>query len=243
MTSNVAFMPATRHSSPRRALLRRTSVAALCAAAGLTLSACGDSAPKVVPKRPITQAEAEKIATMRVKIFKAGGVHFHTTLQSVDTPLLIDGDVDYKQGLGFAEASTAAESITMLWSAKGLQVWSDKVGAVTTPAKIPTGDAKGRALTPTGSSTDAVLSTMLKLAQPKNDSVTEIQTNGALWLRTDKVGETPVDVFKGPAAAGVAAPVYWLDADGNLLRLEIGFSSDVLTSIDVSTAAFKKLPS
>lgn len=236
MTSNVLTM-----SVSSRARRGRNAVVALFVVSGLVLVGCSNS-PKVEPKRPVTQAEAEKLATMRVKIYNAGGVHFHTSLQSLGDALLVDGDVDYKDGLGFAEASTAAESLSLLWSAKGIKTWVDAKGATTTPPKLPTGQAKGRALTPTGSSIDALLSTMLRLAQPKNDSVTEIQTNGALWLRTDAVGKTKVDVFKGPSVAGSAAPIYWLDSEGNLLRFEIGFASDVLTSIELSTALYKPIP-
>jgi hypothetical protein len=181
--------------------------------------------------RPVTAAEADRLAVMRFLIHRSTGVHFRTEVASAGGPLTIVGDVDYLGRVGEARVSGAGSSFTLQWTRETLLAWPDEA-RTTAPTARP--------LAPTSSAVDAVLALLLELGQDRPDNAQLIRENGATWLRAEMLGSTQVDVIQGPAAPASGAtsggPVtYWIDAAGNLLRLDArlgGSSNPTVISIE-----------
>lgn len=193
-------------------------LAGLVVAGGLLVRDEGRTLPdaKTSKPRPVTAAEADRLAVMRFRLQRAGGVHFRTEVSSARGSLSLVGDVDYSSGIGKAQISGAGSSFTLQWNGATLLAWAGDEGA---------SDPAVRPLEPTQSASDAVLALLLELGQDRPDNAQLIRENGARWLRAETVGGTGVDVLQGPAPPGAAAgpggPVtYWVNEGGDVLRIE-----------------------
>lgn len=239
----------------RRGIVALAAVAVLTAAgagsvAWLTArSPAGDTGRVAAGPRPVTAAQADRLAVMRLNNHRSTGVHFTTRVSSARGPLRIEGDVDYRAGAGYATIAGAGSSFTLQWSGRTLLAWPAAAGATTAPPTLPRGAPARRALAPARSLVDAVLAVVLELGRDRPDNAQIIRRSGATWLRRATVGPTPVDVIESPDAAGAPATgsggalTYWIDARGRLLRLEARFGAGPsVTRIDLVAATFRAFP-
>jgi hypothetical protein len=238
----------------RRRWIVGAAVAVVVAGAGIVAvvlaSGGSDSAPRraAAPSRPVTAQEADRLAITRFQNYRATGAHFRTRVSSPEGALALEGDVDFRDELGYARISGAGGAFMLQWSDATLLAWTAKATASTSPGKLPAGKPVGRPLSPTKSAVDAVLAVVLGLGRDRPDNAQLIRRNGARWLRSATLAGTKVDVLQGPAAAGQApgsgaAVRYWVDAAGHLLRLDafLGGGSSA-TRIDLDAKAFTRFP-
>jgi hypothetical protein len=218
--------------------------------------------------RPLTTDEANRLAVMRFRVYQATGLHFSVTgLSSSQGSLSVNGDVDYQAQLGYAEVSGAGSTATAQWDPSQVVLWLGTGDGTTAPVAPPADPATPRPIDPTSSAFDALMLVMIQLGQDRPDNAQLLQQNGARWLRSDTVNGTKVDVFDGPrstsgdgssgaassgppagsASAGSSAPAsgastiqYWVDAQGNPLRLTVDFPTGPV-NVDLSASTFRPI--
>jgi hypothetical protein len=236
--------------APRKPWIIGGAIALAVVAAGIVamlvlLSGSHPGPAHVAPAaRPVTEAEADRLAVTRFQNYRAKGVGFRTQVATSGGPLAIIGDVDFREGLGYAQVSGAGSAFTLQWSDRTLLAWPSAAGVLAPPARLPVRKPVGRPLAPAKSSVDAVLAVLLGLGADRPDNAQLIRRNGARWLRSATIGDTKVDVLQGPSATGStaasgAAVRYWVDATGHLLRVDafLGGGSSA-TTIDLDTSSY-----
>ena len=110
-------------------------------------------------------------------------------------------------------------------------------------------DWQVRELQERGSELDGALRLLVNLGADRPENAQLLLQSSARWLRSDKIGETTVDVLEGPKQRGKesddARLRYWVDADGKLRRLEAKLGNQeelaVFTFTD-STQPVKVIP-
>ncbi len=251
MSRAPATPPGTTAGTRRRAIVAGLLAAVLLGAGAtvVVLLTGGSRPPAARPAsgpRPVTAAEADRLAVMRFTNFRGTGVRFRTQLNTARGVLTFNGDVDYRRKLGYAEVSGVGSSFTIEWDAATLLAWPSRVEVPTPPQKLPAGRPAARPLAPTRSDIDAVLAVLLGLGQDRPDNAQLIRQNGARWLRGDTIGTVGVDVIQGPAAGGGAAGsgsavTYWVDPTGHLLRVDASLGGgSAPTRIDLDPAGFAR---
>lgn len=182
------------------------------------LSACGRPEP-----HPLTAEEAERLALVRYLNHEAGLTAVRATIPSGAGTLVLDGRVDFVDHLGHAVLTTEGREDD---ASAGILQWNPRLVAfrqgrgqhATDP--LPPDGWRLRTIESTGSELDVVLLLLLNIANDRPDNPQLLRQSTARWLRTDSVGDVPVDVFTGPAEAGRTARLaYWVDQEGKLRRL------------------------
>lgn len=233
--------------------------AGLCAIAlALVLAVAGCTAePRADGARPVTTEEAQLLATARFRNFDAGARRITTSLTDAGTELGLTGWVDYRAEVGFAVlAADGKTSHLLLWDATTVaakptddsEAGQIFAGPVRTPASAA--DFAAAPLSDTGA-LHPLLAILIALGNDRPDNPLLLQQGGALWVREDTVGDTPVTVFAGPIDANQAtepsesdstdgsrsAPVdpeasstrYWLDSEGVILRFDVRLGVEWVT--------------
>ncbi len=206
--------PRTRRT---RAVPVRSGVAVLAGAA--LLAGCG--APGA---RAVSEAEAQRLAVMRLadRTDQVAGVR--AQVRAGDGMLRVRGWVDWRRSLVYLRYSGVAEGLVQatprLMAVRAVPLSGDE------PPLPPPLDGwevhrvAGRPLGPIGTVTGMLLS----LGADGPDNPVLLRDQGAAWLGHEDLHGTPVDVFRGPAAAGSERTTgtirYAIDARARLHRLE-----------------------
>lgn len=194
-------------------------------------------------ERPVTGAEAERLAVVRYQNFTRGVVPARVALRIDDQDLVLDADVDMRRGRGYgtfvatARPGSGAQSSDVQGSA-GLIQWT--AGAV---ALLPNGSGVAerpppkagwqvRPLAPESSRLDTALATVLALASDRPENPLLLQQGGAAYLSRQQLRGREVDVFRGPeVAAGngttnASRLTYLIDDSGALQRVNVALPGE-----------------
>ncbi|MEU4248219.1 hypothetical protein AB0F15_12465 [Amycolatopsis sp. NPDC026612] len=178
--------------------------------------------------RPLSTAEAERLALVRFANYRFRTENFTATVPTGAGRIALHGRVDFVERLGYAEMSTDgrhddASGGLLQWTPSAVAFRGGPGQAATDPP--PPDRWQYRPLQP-GPELDTALRLLLGLGTDRPDNVQLLRQSSARWVRTDTIGTTPVDVMDGPQpahatdAAKAARVRYWLDTAGLLLRVE-----------------------
>ncbi|WP_410615891.1 hypothetical protein [Amycolatopsis sp. lyj-109] len=190
----------------------------------LLVTACGAEAQP----RPLSAAEAERLALARFVNYRFRAENFTATVPTGGGVIALRGRVDFVQGLGYAEMSTEgradeASAGLLQWTPAAVAFRGGPGQAATDPP--PPDRWQYRPLQP-GPELDTALRLVLGLGADRPDNVQLLRQSSARWVRADTVGTVAVDVIDGPQPAHAPNAVktarvqYWLDAEGLLRRVE-----------------------
>ncbi|WP_334150201.1 hypothetical protein [Microbacterium sp.] len=186
------------------------------------------SVPTTGP-RPLTTAEAERLAVARFLNVEGRGVRFTTSFDASEGAVELRGVLDFGDDVGTANASIDGAPEVIQWDADTVLRWQDAGGGASPPTSLPEGQAVSRRLDPSTSVLDLMLCLLSSLGADQPADAAVLQQSGARWLRTDEVDGTAVDVVAGPRSGGRAGDAgrtrYWIDAGGRLLRFEADLAS------------------
>lgn len=185
-------------------------LAATTAALALVV-ACGAEGP-----RGLSAEQAELLAGARFANYDKGRARFEAQVPLPDGSTgTLAGDVDWRRHVGRAVLSGRTE---VVWGPEKIQVRPLSAAA---PPVVRRAD-------PEASPLDRALLMILQLGATRPENPQLLIQNQATWIRSDRVAEVPVQVFRGPAtrdtAPGHQRTYYWLDADGLLRRFEARLS-------------------
>ncbi|SCG63971.1 hypothetical protein [Micromonospora inositola] len=232
--------------SRRRSLLLALGVAATASAAALVagLLSWTPSEP-ADPARPLTAAEAERLAAMRVTAYRdvRSGVHVTVGAGAARTELV--GWVDWARPLVYLDVggpAAGAERGLVQATPTALVARPDPSAAATPapPPLVPPTDRWQLREPPPGRGLTAVLDLLLALSADRPDPVAA----EARWLGRESTAGTPVDLLEAPLAAGptavapaTPAPVrqvrLWLDRDARLHRLAGRLPDDTPVTVEL----------
>lgn len=209
--------------------MRRLTAAGVLLGLVLSLTGCGDSDEATGGPHRVTTAESEVLATTRFRNFDAGTRTISTEI-NVDGQLVnLSGWVDYADGIGYGIVTGETTPTTLLrWkhSTVAIQTTFETVA----PLPMPTTGWEARALDPSLSVLDATLKVILELGDDRPENPLLLRQQGATWLRTDTVADTPVTVYAAPASTEVSDGAVdpdasdlrvWVDDTGLMLRAEV----------------------
>jgi hypothetical protein len=228
-----------RASRRRRTLLLLLALTAVTSAAALVLVLLSWAPEPPAPARPLTVAEADRLAAVRVTNLRdlRAGVRVTAGEGAARTELV--GWVDWSRPLLYLDVGGpgAGADRGLLQSAGPVLVVRPDPTAVPTPAAPPlvppTDRWRLRHLSP-GTSLASVLDLLLGLAADRPDPV--VNGGDARWVAQETAAAGPLDVLQAslaaatPTAASTAAEAtstaaghgsarYWLDRDGRLHKL------------------------
>ncbi|MEU1689532.1 hypothetical protein [Micromonospora sp. NPDC005707] len=218
----------------RRAVLIALAVAATASAAALVaglLSWSPEPAEPTATARPLTAAEADRLAALRVTNQRDVRAGVRVTVGAGDGRTELVGWVDWARPLVYLDVSgpgAGAERGLVQATASTLLVRPDP-GATPAPAPpplVPPDDRWRLRELPAGRGLPAVRDLLLGLGAARVDAVEP----EARWLGAETVDGVPVDVFQAPLAALRPAaqatapapegqPRLWVDRDARLHRL------------------------
>jgi hypothetical protein len=205
----------------------------------LVLAACSSTQDP----RPLSVPEAERLALVRFSNYTTGVRAFTASVPSTGGKLVLDGRVDFVNHHGYAGMRTDGRDDEF---SKGLVQWNLKrmafaVSPSTKPVDpVPKIDWQVRDLRERGSELDGALRLLVNLGADRPENSQLLLQSSARWLRSDRIGDTAVDVFEGPKQkdAAEARLRYWLDSDGKLRRLEAKLgNSEELAVFDFTGSA------
>jgi hypothetical protein len=187
----------------------------------LLLTACSSTPDP----RPLSIPEAERLALVRFSNYTTGVSAFTASVPSPGGKLVLDGRVDFVNHRGYAGMRTDGRNDEF---SQGLVQWNlGRMAFAMTPSTkpvdpVPVVDWQVRNLRERGSELDGALRLLVNLGADRPENSQLLLQSSARWLRSDKIGDTTVDVFEGPKQkdAADARLRYWLDLDGKLRRLE-----------------------
>ncbi|MET8761969.1 hypothetical protein [Lentzea sp. NPDC004782] len=207
-------------------------------ALALALTACSSTPDP----RPLSISEAERLALVRFSNYTSGIRAFTASVPSPGGKLVLDGRVDFVNHVGYAGMRTDGRNDEF---SQGLVQWNPgrmafAMNQSTKPVDpVPVVDWQVRNLQERGSELDGALRLLVNLGSDRPENSQLLLQSSARWLRSDKIGDTAVDVFEGPKQkdAAVARLRYWIDADGKLRRLEAKLgNSEELAVFDFSAS-------
>ncbi len=187
----------------------------------LLLAACSSTPDP----RSLTIPEAERLALVRFTNYTTGISAFTASVPSPGGKLVLDGRVDFVNHLGYAGMRTDGRDDQ---SSQGLVQWNlGRMAFAMSPSTravdpVPVVDWQVRDLQERGSELDGALRLLVNLGSDRPENAQLVLQSSARWLRSERIGDTTVDVFEGPKQkdAAQARLRYWLDSDGKLRRLE-----------------------
>ena len=180
---------------------------------------------QATPARPLSSAEAQRLADMRVTNYRDERAGVTATWGDGDAQVRLAGWVDWKRGLAYLRVGGpgAGDQRGLLQAVPGLvanrPATQSEVAAeadaprpsdatkpappVAEPPAVPPSDGWAlRGWTPTGKNAtqlDTFLSLMFVLTSTKSDHPDLLVKSDARWLGQDRIGGTSVDVLLGPA--------------------------------------------
>ncbi|MDG4805205.1 hypothetical protein O7634_00330 [Micromonospora sp. WMMD1120] len=211
----------------RRALLL-LGLTAVTSATALVLGLLSWAPDPPEPARPVTVAEAERLAAVRVTNLRDLRAGVRVTAGADADRIELVGWVDWSRSLLYVDVGgpgAGAERGLVQQNGRVLVLRPDPA-AVPTPAAPPLVPPADRwrlhRLTP-GTPLGPVLGLLLGLAADRPDP----PATGARWIARETVLAGPVDVLEAAPPAGTSTPTpaadgptrYWLDQDARLHRL------------------------
>lgn len=224
-----------------RALLVRGAAVLLLGLGGACAGSPAPDAPAAAEApRPLTSAEATRLARIRPMAHEAGARTFEGTVVDADGTVFLEGWIDTHDHVGFAVArprgATAGGSFLTLWGPSEVSAQAAPPDGL--PAAVPADGWQTAALDPATSVLAAaqVLLVSLSGEQPENPLL--LETGGARWLGTDEVGGVAVDVLAGVGQedGGPSRLHYFVDGEGHLLRLEAQLDGERWSTFDFADA-------
>ncbi|MFD1717430.1 hypothetical protein [Georgenia deserti] len=241
-------------SAPRRP--RARAAIALLLLVLMSVAGCqheeddgGDGRGSQPEPRPVTDDEAERLATMRFRNFDAGSRQVSASYQDGGHEVQVEGWFDYAGGGGYAAVSTdGVPSDVVVWDHEHVAVTAAPATASGPPVEWlgpPPQSFDGWSiapLDPSASPIEALFAMLARLGNDRPENPLLLREGGALWLREDDVGGEAVTVFAGPTSGSdrgtddqqpspeddggppdpAAAGVrYWIDEAGMAHRVEI----------------------
>ncbi len=202
------------------------------------LAGCTVASPEPTPSaRPVTTIESQLLAITRFTNFDTGSRPIHTELTVSGVKTELTGWVDYSSEIGFASVTGSFGAEDLLWTNAALGAIPRTPDAAGNPVlpipELSDPEWQIQTLDPKASALDALLAAISALGSDRPDNPLLLQQSGALWLRKDKIGSTPVTVFAAPPSDAPVdastAPLtaedatlrLWVAANGLLLRAEV----------------------
>lgn len=237
--------------SPMSARLRRRGarpLVAMTVAAALAGCSHGSSidptpSPPTGP-RPLTDAEAQRLAVVRVNDLDRGRGQFRLGMTLGNNAVVIVGVIDWTNRRGFGVVKQSAQPKARAyveWTAAKAAALALPPSASTSP--LPATGWSVRALDPSTSGLDTGLALLLDLASDRPENPLLLQQNGARWLGSQVDAGVRVDVMSGPTAVTSASAsttpsagsnlTYYVDRDGYLTMLRArlpGIGSDLVVT-------------
>ncbi|WP_446215967.1 hypothetical protein [Micromonospora sp. IBHARD004] len=229
----------------RRSILLALGVVATASAAALVAGLASWDAPEPAdPARPLTAAEAERLAAMRVTAYRdvRSGVRVTVGAGAARTELV--GWVDWARPLLYLDVGgpgAGPDRGLVQATPTALVARPDPTAAATpSPPLLPPTDRWQLREPPPGRGLTAVRDLLLALGRDRPDAVAA----EARWLGRESTAGTPVDLLQAPLTAGPAAvspatpaPVrqfrLWLDQDGRLHRLTGRLPDDTPVTVEL----------
>jgi hypothetical protein len=186
-----------------------------CVAIGISvLAACGGS-DEPAGERPVTDAEAARMAETLFENYDVGGAEFELSALMPDgTRLDLTGEVDWRghQGRAAVDAGGGPDAAIdeVVWTATSVLERIPALDELAAQVGRPTGQMWARSPDPEGRDLDAMIQLITSLAATQPDNAALIaQEPGTAFLRHDTVPGTDidVDVFRFGERT-----VYWLAA-------------------------------
>ncbi|MFI2712521.1 hypothetical protein ACH495_20575 [Micromonospora sp. NPDC018662] len=230
---------------PERPTRRRAALAALVLAAAASATVLvaglpGGSPPRSGPtERPLTAAEAERVAALRVTNVRDLRAGVRVTAGAGRDRIELLGWVDWARPLLYLDVGgpgAGADRGLVQATAAALLVRPEPV-ALPTPARpplVPPPDRWRLREPPAGRGLAAVRDLLLGLGADRLDPV----GRDGRWLRRDDLAGIPVDVLRAPLAApsGDPWPTLWLDRDARLHRLAGRLPDGTPVTVDLERA-------
>jgi hypothetical protein len=211
-----------------------SGVLALSAAAGLAqgLASCRPAASSRTD-RPLSAAEADRLAGMRLRNYRDGLAGVRATIGRPGRQLRVTGWVDWRRALAYLSVTGPAA-----WRGDGAPadlfrrggparpaavdglvqaapgVMATRAGGAAgrpgdgTPPVVPPGDGwtvrRMTLASPADAPLDAFAALLFTIASGSVDGAGALASSDARWMRRDITGGTPVDVLIGPAVPPAA---------------------------------------
>jgi hypothetical protein len=183
---------------------------------------------------------------MRLNVYRGKGLGFQSTVTTPQGSVVIEGDVNYRLGVGYAVASGNGSAFFLQWNSSQLLAWPTSSQSNLSLRQLPAGKPAARALAPTQTKTDALFALLLQLGQNRPDNAQLLEKDGARFVRTAVARGVKVDVIEGPKASGAGVPGgtidYWLSAAGQLVRVDAALGGGAVTEVDVDPSTYKSFP-
>ncbi|MDP9792061.1 hypothetical protein J2S43_000573 [Catenuloplanes nepalensis] len=250
-------------SSKRRAIALASLIGLLGSAAAGLIGGLGSCAPTAdgPAARPLSAAEAERLAGMRVRNHTDGTAGVTATIAG--DKLRAEGWVDWRRRLAYLRVTRPGAASALVQGVPGLVATMTEPGSASRgqvsagppPTDPPAGDWRVRASAGDGTtgnsaatSVDALLNLLFGASATRPDSADTLRGSDSRWLRSDTTGGDVVDVFLGPAvppAPPFTAPAptrlsdmggavrYWLGRDGDLRRMAATLPGKLPVEIDL----------
>lgn len=232
----------------RRSFLR----GGLLLSAGLGLAGCGsDPQPTSTGPRPLTTAEAERLAVIRFNGFNVGVRSFTGTFTDGRVQVAMTGWLNLVDHVGYALATPRAIQAGQDAGDAFLVEWTlNQVGRRVPDGPepllpVPTDNWQTSTLTASDSFLASGQLILLNLGSDRPENPQLLAQSTARWIRADRLGTVPVDVMSGPSAEGSTAASglrYWVDAQGTLLRMEAQLGTALWSLIDFADAPDVSIP-
>lgn len=222
--------------------------AGMAAALGWTGVSCMNRSPD--QPRPVSQAEAERLAQVRVTGAEIGIAAMRLDLPESLGGAGLDGYVDWNTPMVHATTRSDGTPTGLVQAVPGL-IAAHASTDITADEEPPADGWTVRRMQPQDSpdadpgqaAIDILLSAMLALGSPTPADSAFLAENG-VWLREATIDGADVDVIRAPlllqpdandADAGAQQPeaVFWVDGDSQLRRLQADPAGNGLATIDL----------
>ncbi|MDR7278067.1 hypothetical protein [Catenuloplanes atrovinosus] len=252
-------------SSKRRAIALASVIGLLGSVAAGLLGGLGSCAPAGDDPgaRPLSAAEAERLAGMRMRNHTDGAAGVTAT---IGAELRADGWVDWRRRLAYLRITRPGTASALVQGVPGLVATMTEPGSASQdaatagppPTDPPAGDWRVRAAArddagnSAATSVDALLHLLFGASATRPDAADTLRGSDSRWLRSDTSGGDVVDVFLGPAvppavpspsASPAPAPRtlaemggavrYWLGRDGDLRRMAATLPGELPVEIEL----------
>ncbi|MEV4120993.1 hypothetical protein [Micromonospora sp. NPDC049645] len=231
--------PGSSAGRRRRTVLLLLGLTAVTSATALVLGLLSWAPDPPEPARPLTVAESERLAAMRVTNLRDLRAGVRVTAGTGAARLELVGWVDWSRALLYVDVGgpgAGAERGLLQKSGPVLVIRPDPAAVPTpaTPPLVPPADRWRLHRLAPGARLAPVLDLLLDLAADRPDRTRTATASGARWVARDTVPAGPLDVIQAPLPARAppagAAPGsatvspdgttrYWLDQDARLHKL------------------------
>lgn len=219
----------------------------LGAAMGVVLTVIAACSAQSTPNaddepRPLTGTQAERLAIYRFNAYR-DGMRAVTGTVVGDQSVTINGWLDTTEGRGYgivhAPDARNPGSFLSEWTAS--QVSARDFSGTAAPLPPPDTGWQTTTLNPKASTLAAAQALLVSLSSDRPDNAQLLVQSGAQWLGSDTVNGTAVDIMSGPVAADSGNKQssfrYWIDDDGNLLRLQAQLDGIHLSTFDFAASS------